>query len=320
MYLFVIILTKTWRFIFVFLSSFGDEVKICILVICWATFDILFIMQANPPQLHSNLLYIQRYRHKSRLVSEAAYFFTNIISAETFIWNIDAQALSMDEIEFQKKMDCAREHLLGLSTTSENPISQTKLDGTQKTAEMLKTNRLSDYYLPAIRQQNISNQANEVSMNLGGQNILIPRKQSVSDLENKGSRDLLKDDHLIRYFQQYPFLYARAGDLSVEDVENLLNCYKKLVLKYISLSKGMGVINESRRGQNMQMLLKTETLKELDDAKVLRINSEKDEGICREDDVSFENFLSRGDDSETKRTSGELVDNPSAERGEEVSP
>ncbi|XP_020097025.1 vacuolar protein sorting-associated protein 9A-like isoform X2 [Ananas comosus] len=275
---------------------------------------------ANPPQLHSNLLYIQRYRRKSRLVSEAAYFFTNILSAETFIWNIDAQALSMDEIEFQKKMNCAREHLLGLSTNSENPVSQTKLDGTQKTEEILKTNRLSDCYLPAIRQQNNSNQANEVSMNLGGQNILIPRKQSVSDLENKGSSDLLKDDHLIRYFQQYPFLYARAGDLSVEDVENLLNCYKKLVLKYISLSKGMGVINESLPGQNMQMLSKTETLKEFDDAKVLGINSEKDEGIYREDDVSIENLLSGGDDSETKRTSGGLVDNPSAEREKEVCP
>ncbi|OAY65566.1 Vacuolar protein sorting-associated protein 9A, partial [Ananas comosus] len=237
---------------------------------------IYVTIKANPPQLHSNLLYIQRYRRKSRLVSEAAYFFTNILSAETFIWNIDAQALSMDEIEFQKKMNCAREHLLGLSTTSENPVSQTKLDGTQKTEKILKTNRLSDCYLPAIRQQNNSNQANE-----------------------------------------YPFRYARAGDLSVEDVENLLNCYKNLVLKYISLSKGMGVINESLPGQNMQMLSKTETLKEFDDAKVLGINSEKDEGIYREDDVSIENLLSGGDDSETKRTSGGLVDNPSAEREEE---
>nr|CAD1837554.1 unnamed protein product [Ananas comosus var. bracteatus] len=144
--------------------------------------------------------------------------------------------------------------------------------------------------------------------------------QRYRHLENKGSSDLLKDDHLIRYFQQYPFLYARAGDLSVEDVENLLNCYKKLVLKYISLSKGMGVINESLPGQNMQMLSKTETLKEFDDAKVLGINSEKDEGIYREDDVSIENLLSGGDDSETKRTSGGLVDNPSAEREKEVCP
>ena len=39
------------------------------------------IMQANPPQLPSNLLYIQRYRSQSRLVAEAAYFFTNMLSA-----------------------------------------------------------------------------------------------------------------------------------------------------------------------------------------------------------------------------------------------
>ena len=59
------------------------------------------IMQANPPQLHSNLLYIQRHRSQSRLVAEAAIFFTNMLSAESFISNIDAKALSMDETEFE---------------------------------------------------------------------------------------------------------------------------------------------------------------------------------------------------------------------------
>ena len=65
------------------------------------------IMQANPPQLHSNLLYIQRYRSQSRLVAEAAYFFTNMLSAESFISNIDAKALSMDETEFESNMETA---------------------------------------------------------------------------------------------------------------------------------------------------------------------------------------------------------------------
>jgi Rab5 GDP/GTP exchange factor len=46
---------------------------------------------------------------------------------------------------------------------------------------------------------------------------------------------------LSRYFQDYPYLFARAGDLTVSDVEDLLSCYKRLVLQYISLSKGIGV-------------------------------------------------------------------------------
>ncbi|KAF3605322.1 hypothetical protein DY000_02049788, partial [Brassica cretica] len=47
---------------------------------------------ANPPQLHSNLLYVQRYRRESKLIGEAAYFFINILSAESFISNIKQPA------------------------------------------------------------------------------------------------------------------------------------------------------------------------------------------------------------------------------------
>jgi hypothetical protein len=74
-------------------------------------------LQANPPQLHSNLLYISRYRHHSRLVSEAAYFYTNLVSAEHFIDNLEATSLSMDSSEFEKQMQSARALLdVNLST------------------------------------------------------------------------------------------------------------------------------------------------------------------------------------------------------------
>ncbi|CAN1746120.1 Vacuolar protein sorting-associated protein 9A [Linum perenne] len=53
---------------------------------------------ANPPQFHSNLLYIQRYRRQSRLVGEASYCFTNMLSAESFISN-------PKDAEFSKKDD-----------------------------------------------------------------------------------------------------------------------------------------------------------------------------------------------------------------------
>ncbi|CAL9115797.1 unnamed protein product [Musa acuminata var. zebrina] len=147
---------------------------------------IYVTIKANPPQLHSNLLYIQRYRRQSRLVSEAAYFFTNILSAESFIWNIDAQALSMEEAEFQKKMQSARAHLMGLSTGTEGQ----KPEPSQDTME----------------------------------------------------RGLGLD---------YPFLFASAGDLTVDDVESLLNCYKQIVLRYVALSRGLAS-NESLPLPNTQ--------------------------------------------------------------------
>ncbi|KAL5537416.1 hypothetical protein UlMin_043049 [Ulmus minor] len=63
---------------------------------------------ANPPQLHSNLRFIQLYRRQAKLVSEAAYYFTNLVSAKTFIVNLNAQSLSMDELEFEESMQAAK--------------------------------------------------------------------------------------------------------------------------------------------------------------------------------------------------------------------
>ncbi|KAM4075633.1 hypothetical protein ACJW30_12G001800 [Castanea mollissima] len=63
---------------------------------------------ANPPQLHSNLKFIQLYRRQAKLVSEAAYYFTNLVSAKTFIVDLNGKSLSMDEIKFEESMQAAR--------------------------------------------------------------------------------------------------------------------------------------------------------------------------------------------------------------------
>ncbi|THU69797.1 hypothetical protein C4D60_Mb08t18190 [Musa balbisiana] len=196
---------------------------------------IYVTIKANPPQLHSNLLYIQRYRRQSRLVSEAAYFFTNILSAESFIWNIDAQALSMDEIEFQKKMESARAHLMGLSTGTEHQQTETNLDAME---ERLKSNRELDN-TASVEGHQVPNQS------VDGKYKPLINRLSISDLEKKGTTDILKEENVNKYFQEYPFLFANAGDLTVDDVGSLLNCYKQLVLRYVALSKGMGIGNES---------------------------------------------------------------------------
>ncbi|KDP36696.1 hypothetical protein JCGZ_07987 [Jatropha curcas] len=69
---------------------------------------IYVMIKANPPLLHSNLKFIQLYRRQAKLVSEAAYYFTNIVSAKSFIVDLNAKSLSMDEIEFEQKMQAAR--------------------------------------------------------------------------------------------------------------------------------------------------------------------------------------------------------------------
>ncbi|KAF6155508.1 hypothetical protein GIB67_017863 [Kingdonia uniflora] len=178
---------------------------------------IFVTIKANPPQLHSNLLYIQRFRRQSRLVSEAAYFFTNMLSAASFISNIDANALSMEETEFEKNMESARTLLTGL-------------------ANDLGVSNQSDGGSRHVQKREPA----ETKLQLNDPDSIM-RKPSISDLENKGAAELLKDDQTSEAFQNYPYLYAQVGDLTVNDVEELLNGYKQLVLKYISLARGMNI-------------------------------------------------------------------------------
>ena len=46
---------------------------------------IYVLIHANPPQLASNLEYIQRFRMHSRMVSESAYFFTQLVRPDQVI-------------------------------------------------------------------------------------------------------------------------------------------------------------------------------------------------------------------------------------------
>ncbi|THU62954.1 hypothetical protein C4D60_Mb01t10590 [Musa balbisiana] len=200
---------------------------------------IYVTIKANPPQLHSNLLYIQRYRRQSRLVSEAAYFFTNILSAESFIWNIDGQALSMEEAEFQKKMQSARAHLMGLSTGTEGQKPEPSQDTMERGLGLMKASREPDN-TASVEGQHAPSQSYVINQDVDGKDKPLANRLSISDLEKKGTADLLKDENISRCFQDYPFLFASAGDLTVDDVESLLNCYKQLVLRYVALSRGLG--------------------------------------------------------------------------------
>lgn len=205
---------------------------------------VLCCEQANPPQLHSNLLYIQRYRRQTRLVSEAAYFFTNMLSAASFIMNIDAKAISMDEIEYEKNMELAQTLLSGLSGFSETsqsnqnvgpaPPSQPVEGKHDFTSNKIQVSK-SAHQVPSEQSQ--SRARTEVPY----EKDQLPKIPSVSDLENKGANILLKDDKAGQSFVSFPYLYSQAANLTIGDVEDLLNNYKELVFKYVCLAKGLGL-------------------------------------------------------------------------------
>ncbi|XP_048598420.1 vacuolar protein sorting-associated protein 9A isoform X1 [Brassica napus] len=210
---------------------------------------IYVTIKANPPQFHSNLLYIQRYRRQSKLVGEASYFFTNLLSAESFISNIDAKSLSMDEADFENKMESARARLSGLGSqsyqtdhgaapTAHNPKRDTTLLQSQSSDSLSGTNETL-------------NQRSELP---------IKKAESISDLENKGAAMLLNgSSEASKILKEYPYVFASAGDLRVGDVEGLLNDYKQLVFKYVCLSKGVGDAETSLASSSSPMQPSTET-------------------------------------------------------------
>lgn len=207
---------------------------------------IYVTIKANPPQLHSNLLYIQRFRRQTRLVSEAAYFFTNILSAESFILSIDAQALSMDETEFETNMESARALLSGLSADN-NVLGQNAgpVPGAD-TSEAKLSFRSNRPPSPAT-QPNFSVASTETKPKNEDQYVKsqssMEKIPSLSDLENRGASMLIKEDSISQVFQSFPYLYSQAGDLTVGDIEELLTNYKRLVIKYVCLAKGSGIDN-----------------------------------------------------------------------------
>jgi len=69
---------------------------------------IYITIKANPPQLHSNLKFVQLFRRETKLISEVEYYLTNLISAKMFIIDVNASSLSMEGSEFQKHMESAR--------------------------------------------------------------------------------------------------------------------------------------------------------------------------------------------------------------------
>ena len=265
-------------------------------------------MQANPPQLHSNLLYIQRYRRESRLVSEAAYFFTNMQSVESFISNIDANALSLDETEFEKNMETARALLSGLSDDSNSQSSQTDQYIPRSDSKETRQQASNFGKDSASRPKSSETKSRAETPNVKDQSSFA-KIPSLSDLENKGAALLLKEDRASKAFQEYPFLFANAGDLTVSDVEDLLSYYKQIVFKYVSLSKGLGGALPSLPllSSQTQIHPQVETVSKQEERKAIDPTNESTVDADGTDDSSNRESLFELESLESKLSLGEAV-------------
>jgi hypothetical protein len=63
---------------------------------------LLFVtLRAAPAGLHASLLYISRFRHASKLVSESAYYLTHLQSAMSFLSSVQPEQLTIEPAEFE---------------------------------------------------------------------------------------------------------------------------------------------------------------------------------------------------------------------------
>jgi len=195
------------------------------------------------------------------LVSEAAYFYTNLVSAEHFIDNLEATSLSMESSEFEKRMQSARALLdANLSaqpsvTEKQPPISEGRALNSDEhfSPQVSKQSVIKGEPGPGLsvqREDQVESRMLPVeSAALAASAGSVPASpkaelsdkgnMSVAQLEASGLPEVLETEKSGELARDYPYLFAKAGDLRVMDVEGLLSDYKELVLKYVALCKAV---------------------------------------------------------------------------------
>ncbi|XP_057469619.1 vacuolar protein sorting-associated protein 9A-like isoform X2 [Actinidia eriantha] len=162
---------------------------------------IYVTIKANPPLLHSNLKFIQLYRRQEKLVSEEAYYFTNLVSVKSFIVDLEAKSLSMDETVFEENMQTARLAITG---------AQVQL-------------------LPALKETAALPNSSSRMRNRVTQNEPLP---TMDDIVGLAART---DPGPSTGMQGDETNMNEAGELTIGDVEKLLSLYKDVVKKYTNL-------------------------------------------------------------------------------------
>eukprot|EP00946_MAST-07B_sp_MAST-7B-sp1_P003698 g3698.t1 len=87
---------------------------------------IYVVLKSNPPNLFSNLDYIDCFRDPKKLISEPGYWYTNLYSAVTFLENVEHDRLSISEEEFaagitkaKSQMEQAKQMAISISSRGE---------------------------------------------------------------------------------------------------------------------------------------------------------------------------------------------------------
>lgn len=153
----------------------------------------------------------------------------------------------MDETEFERNMESAQSLLSGLAESSDaynqadqnfNRVASTESMESKPASSSKRLQGSTTHQHASVESVETKSKNDE---QYGKDASSLNKIPSISDLENRGANTLLKEDEVSPFFRDFPFLYSQAGDLTVGDVEDLLNNYKQLVFKYVCLAKGLGM-------------------------------------------------------------------------------
>ena len=210
---------------------------------------IFIVIHAGVDKLESNLQYIQRFRKSSRLASEAAYFYTNVMSATSFISTVNADSLSIDKKVFIENMRAAGipfpdadaekgDTTAGaggaeeaafpptaapFATAAESQLRSTGGDGpSTSVAEQLPQG--------AIRQQ--------APGRLTGAVVMPPLSEILDSIERLGVA-AVKEMKGGELRNSYSYIDSSSNDLKVSDVSGLLVEYKELALRHECMARGI---------------------------------------------------------------------------------
>jgi hypothetical protein len=238
---------------------------------------IYVVLRANPPDLESNLRYIARFRRDSRLVSEAAYFYTNLVSATHFLTKCDHAAFTgLDADVFEAHMaaegidvraeaavatEAARDDAADADAARDDPPAGARTHADRMSGEGAsdattrrrpppppgsppRRDREADDARRTVAR--LENELADARRRLA-EAASAPKREplrwrTVEDVEAEGAASVAAEDTAGTLRLPYQFLYARSDDLQVGDVPALLGGYKSLALQYEAMSRGVAAV------------------------------------------------------------------------------
>jgi hypothetical protein len=218
---------------------------------------IYVVLRANPEQLESNVQYITRFRAESRLVSEAAYFFTNLVSAVHFLGRATAQAFTgIDHEMFDHALSQAGVlEPIDFEDDDDNDDDDSDVAADDRAPRAPPTQQISVEDMSAALDaatlvgdsgRHTPHTPQPPTMSDAPRRATAAPWRATEDVEAEGATALTALDVAGKLsLPEYTFLYAKVEDLTVGDVAKLLDDYKSLALRYESLRRGAAKVLEA---------------------------------------------------------------------------